>query len=167
MLARARMASRASSQLSACTIGREQERDSAPRVRDELLASCARRADERLGAHVAPLQLEQVVRDQHHRHFGEDLRAELLAADAALQLREGQRRAVLPRHDLAVEHRAVGQKCCGAAISGKRSVTSSSPRDQMNVWPSRRITCARMPSHFHSACHSRASPSASSSSSSA
>ena len=58
-----------------------------------------------------------------------------------------------------------GRKSAAAAISGNRSVTSSSPRDQMNVCASRRITCARMPSHFHSACHSDASPSASSSSS--
>ena len=47
-----------------------------------------------------------------------------------------------------------GRNSAASASSGKRSVTSSSPRDQMNVCPSRRITCARMPSHFHSACHS-------------
>ena len=47
-----------------------------------------------------------------------------------------------------------------SAISGKLSVTISSPRDQINTSPRRRITCARMPSHFHSACHSATSPSA-------
>ena len=43
----------------------------------------------------------------------------------------------------------------GSTISGKRSVTSSSPRDQRKTSPARRISCARMPSHFHSACQSR------------
>ena len=53
-----------------------------------------------------------------------------------------------------------------SAISGKRSVTSSSPRDHRKTSPRRRISCERMPSHFHSACHSATSPSASGSPSS-
>ena len=51
-------------------------------------------------------------------------------------------------------------------ISGKRCVISSSPRDQRWVFPPRVINCARMPSHFHSTCQSRRSPSASTSPSS-
>ena len=45
-----------------------------------------------------------------------------------------------------------------ASISGKRSVTSSSPRDQRNVRQSRRMSWERMPSHFHSTCHSARAP---------
>ena len=65
---------------------------------------------ERLAAHIAPLDLEQIVGDEHHGHVRENLRAELLAADAALQLREGKGRAIRPRHDLAVDHGAIGQE---------------------------------------------------------
>ena len=54
-----------------------------------------------------------------------------------------------------------------AAISGKRCVISSSPRDHRWTAPPRLTSCARMPSHFHSICQSpsvaRASRSASSS----
>ncbi len=41
-----------------------------------------------------------------------------------------------------------------ASNSGKRSVTNSSPRDQIVNSPRRCRSCARMPSHFHSACQS-------------
>ena len=74
-----------------------------------------------------------------------------------LQHGERQRPAVAPGEHLAVEHRAVGQQRRPASTSsGKRSVISSSPRDQRKTAPPRRMSCARMPSHFHSACHSPA-----------
>src|SRR5205823_485312 len=40
----------------------------------------------------------------------QDLGAEHLAPDAALHLCERQRRAILPRHDLAIDSGAVGQE---------------------------------------------------------
>ncbi len=64
----------------------------------------------------------------------------------------------LPHHDFAVEHRAVGQASPIAASSGKRSVTSSSPRDHSQIWPARLTSCARMPSYFHSTSQSAAAP---------
>ena len=62
--------------------------------------------------HVAEVDarvLDQVVGHQHHRHLGQDLLAERLAADPLLELRERQHAPILPREDLAVDHRAVGQ----------------------------------------------------------
>ncbi len=47
-----------------------------------------------------------------------------------------------------------GSGITAATISGKRSVTSSSPRDQIQTWLPRRTTCARMPSYFHSTIQS-------------
>ena len=60
-------------------------------------------------ADVLAVEFQQVVGDQHHRNFRQDLAAQHLAADAALHLREGQRRAVLPRQHFAVDHGAFGQ----------------------------------------------------------
>ena len=45
------------------------------------------------------------------------------------------------------------------SISGKRSVTSSSPRDHSQQPPARSTSCARMPSHFHSTSQSPDAPS--------
>ena len=47
-----------------------------------------------------------------------------------------------------------GSSAAGSSTSGNRPFSSSSPRDQRNVRPDRRISCERMPSHFHSAIHS-------------
>ena len=46
-----------------------------------------------------------------------------------------------------------GRRSPSETISGYRSVTSSSPRDHKNVCWLRRMSCERIPSHFHSACH--------------
>ncbi len=67
--------------------------------------------------------------------------------------------AVQPDQDFAVEHSAVGHGLGRATISGKRSVISSSPRDQIQQRPSRRTSCARMPSNFHSTHHCATDPS--------
>ncbi len=60
-----------------------------------------------------------------------------------------------PDHDLAVEHRA---RRAGAAPAWRAResarVTSSSPRDQIQTWPPRLTSCARMPSYFHSTSQS-------------
>ena len=47
-----------------------------------------------------------------------------------------------------------GSPAAAATISGKRSVTSSSPRDQIQTCDARFTTCARMPSYFHSTIQS-------------
>ena len=72
---------------------------------------------------------------QHHRHVGEDLRSELEPADAPLQLREGQRAP--PFHGMISPSITVpsGSASPAAASSGKRSVTSSPPRDQIHGRP--------------------------------
>ena len=44
-----------------------------------------------------------------------------------------------------------GRRAAAWASSGKRPVTNSSPRDHRKTSPRRRISWARMPSHFHSA----------------
>ena len=84
---------------------------------------------------VLAVLLEQVVRDQHHRHVGEDLRAELEPADPPLQLREGQ--GTPSFHGMISPSITVpsGSASPAAASSGKRSVTSSSPRDQIQRLP--------------------------------
>ena len=51
-----------------------------------------------------------------------------------------------------------GQSRASATNSGKRSVSSSSPRDQIHTCPPWRTTCARMPSYFHSICQSDGGP---------
>jgi len=53
-----------------------------------------------------------------------------------------------------------GRHAPAAAISGKRSVTSSSPRDQTQTSRSCLTTCARMPSYFHSTIQLLTGPSA-------
>ena len=52
-----------------------------------------------------------------------------------------------------------GSACASATISGKRSVTSSSPRDQTQTRPARLTIWPRMPSYFHSTCQSATGPS--------
>jgi hypothetical protein len=52
-----------------------------------------------------------------------------------------------------------GNDRAAAITSGKRSVTSSSPRDQIQTWPPRRTSWARMPSYFHSSSQSPVGPS--------
>jgi hypothetical protein len=47
-----------------------------------------------------------------------------------------------------------GSALASATISGKRSLTSSSPRDQIQTRPARLTTWARMPSYFHSTIQS-------------
>ena len=44
------------------------------------------------------------------------------------------------------------------STSGKRSVISSSPRDQSHTRPARLTSWARMPSYFHSTTHSPGAP---------
>jgi hypothetical protein len=61
-------------------------------------------------------------------------------------------RPVLPDQDFAIDHGAVRQR--HRAISGKRSVIRSSPRDHSQLWPLRRTSWARMPSYFHSTSQS-------------
>ena len=61
-------------------------------------------------AQVLALPLEEVVGDQADRRVGEHLLGQHLAADALLQEVERRDAAVLPDHDLAVEHGAVGQR---------------------------------------------------------
>ena len=51
-----------------------------------------------------------------------------------------------------------GRRLAAAAISGKRWVMSSSPRDQRCRTPPRLTSCARMPSHFHSTSQPLTSP---------
>ena len=53
-----------------------------------------------------------------------------------------------------------------AAISGKRCVINSSPRDHRCTPPARQTSCARIPSHFHSMIQSARDPSDSTGSSS-
>ena len=47
-----------------------------------------------------------------------------------------------------------GRKSPASISSGNASEIISSPRDQTSVSPPRRMSCARMPSHFHSTNHS-------------
>lgn len=51
-----------------------------------------------------------------------------------------------------------GSGWASATISGKRSVTSSSPRDQTQTLPLRLTIWPRMPSYFHSTCQSATGP---------
>ena len=90
------------------------------------------------------------------------LRTELLPADAPLQ--HARTAAARRRAKASTSPSSTvpsGSGAAAAAISGKRSVISSSPRDQRYARPPRRTSCARMPSHFHSASQSARSPSAS------
>ena len=124
-------------------------------AREQLGQSAPALARAASGRRSSPRCLQQVVGDEHHRHLVEDLAAQGLPADAALQLRERQRRVAGPGQQLAVDARS---RRAGArpasSTSGNRPFSSSSPRDQRKVRPARRISCARMPSHFHSASHS-------------
>ena len=134
-------------------VGRDPRRRAPPRAARAARAAAAR-------ARSTPCQLEQVVGDEADRRVGEHLLRQRLAADALLQQGERRDATVLPDDDLAVEHGAVGQRAAAATISGKRSVTSSSPRDQIQTCAARLTTCARMPSYFHSTIQSggRAEP---------
>ena len=98
---------------------------------------------------------------QRGRRLGEDAAR---AASAARCASAAPRRAGRRRDTRASRRRGRRRRAgarAAAAISGKRSVTSSSPRDQRKTSPARRTICARMPSHFHSASHSSRGPSAS------
>ena len=85
------------------------ESDSTSGAPASSASSRARRSLQRQLANVHVILLEQVVREEAHRHALENRRRELLAADALLQLRERPHGAVAPRHQLAIEHDAVGQ----------------------------------------------------------
>ena len=74
---------------------------------------------ERPRAHVASLVFEQVVREQACRRVPQHRRRQLVPADAALQHAERQRALAVERHDLAVDHRAVGQAGCRQMQLGK------------------------------------------------
>ena len=93
-------------------VGRVDERRDLQRpatgVRDHALQALAA-LPLRLLAHVGARQLQQVVREEGHGLFGEDLPGHRLAADALLQLGERLHAAVAPDDDLAVQHAGVGQ----------------------------------------------------------
>ena len=72
----------------------------------------SRRSTQRQVPDVLAVLLEQVVGHEHDRHGPSHLRDLLLASDALLQRREGERPIVAERQDLAVEHGAVGQVRC-------------------------------------------------------
>ena len=59
-----------------------------------------------------------------------------------------------------------GRAAAARSISGKRPSSRSSPRDQSAISSLRRISCRRMPSHFHSSDQSSIPPSVSTSASS-
>jgi len=59
-----------------------------------------------------------------------------------------------------------GKVAMADSTSGKRPSRRSSPRDHKAVSPARRISCRRMPSHFHSSSQSSIGPSVSASASS-
>ena len=111
-------------------------------------------------AHVDGVVLEDVVGHEDDRDVARLARHLLLTADALLQRRERQRPIVADRR--APRRRARCRRAGRAAaslISGKRSVISSSPRDQRWTCPPRLTSCARMPSHFHSTSQRSRSPS--------
>ena len=87
-------------------------------------------------AQVLALPLEQVVGDEADRRLGEHLLRQRLAADALLQ--QGERRDAGRRSRRRSRRRGrcrSGSALASATISGKRSVTSSSPRDQIQTSP--------------------------------
>ena len=65
----------------------------------------------RLRAAIDAVGLQQVIGDEGHRGVGEHTLVQRLAPDALLQQRERREARVrFPHHQLAVEHRAVGQR---------------------------------------------------------
>ena len=107
----------------------------------------------------SPCQLQQIVSHDDHRHFAQDARPEHLAPDAALHLGEGQRLAVLPWQHFAIDHHAFRQlraQRFQLRKAVRHQLLAARPDERAARW--RRINCARMPSHFHSTCHSRMSP---------
>src|SRR5262249_46128231 len=65
---------------------------------------------QRQRADIRAILLQQIVREESHGHALENRRAELLAADALLQIRERPNRAVAPCDELAIEHNAIRQR---------------------------------------------------------
>src|ERR1700683_5017297 len=55
--------------------------------------------------------LEEVVGEKAHRDVFENRGREPFAPDALLQKGKGLHRAIPPRDELAIEHRALGQRC--------------------------------------------------------
>jgi hypothetical protein len=74
---------------------------------------------ERRGAQIATVQLQQVVGDERGRRLGQDRGRELLAPDAPLQDREGQRRSTCVCEHLAVQDDPVRQRLRSRAQIGK------------------------------------------------
>src|SRR5579883_665703 len=64
-------------------------------------------------ARILAAPFQQIEGHQDRRHLRQDLRAERLAADAPLHRAERERRAVLPRHDLAIEHGSLREARAG------------------------------------------------------
>ena len=95
--------------------------------------------------------LEDVVGHEHDRDrrapSGRPASAGRSAAAAPRTAAAGRRGRRAPRRRAPCPS---GRRDAAAAISGKRWVISSSPRDQRCTAPPRRTSCARMPSHFHS-----------------
>src|ERR1700676_2799889 len=56
--------------------------------------------------------LEKIVGQESYRYLLENGLVEFFATDALLQRREGLHAPILPGDELAVEHRAVGKRCC-------------------------------------------------------
>ena len=73
------------------------------------LEACAALA-QRQGAHVDRMLLEQIVGEEAHRNVFENRGRELLAPDALLQQGKWLYRVLLPGDELAIEHRALGQR---------------------------------------------------------
>src|SRR5262249_18319837 len=61
----------------------------------------------RLGAHVSPLPLDQIVGHENDRHFLQEFLADGLSADPPLQLAERKDLAAPPRQDFSVDDHAV------------------------------------------------------------